>query len=165
MEDTGSVVSLHKVNDNQVITITQNGTLIFWHVNSKWSPIKRVSVPNSDSLEIRISFSCLSCENFLALLIEPYSLVLFTLCRNTAIRPRHMPRPKDLQIRHYFTYPFEQRAICCDISQNEQYIAIGFETGQISVSLFCYARLLYIDFFFLQRLLVLTLSILRLLDY
>lgn len=136
VENTGRVVSLHRLNDNKVITITQNGVVVIWHIDLNWSPMSRVSISNSSDMSI--SFSCLSHnKTFLAVLKEPRDLDLFALCENTMILPTHTPHVSThLQMQLCFTHSFVQRVTYCDISQDERYIAVGFETGQISVSLF-----------------------------
>lgn len=43
-----------------------------------------------------------------------------------------------IQLQHYYTHVFPEcssrKATCCDISSNERYIAVGFQTGLICVS-------------------------------
>lgn len=97
-----------------------------------WQLISEVDLSYPSSY---ISFSCLSSnQKYLAILSnESYCLSLFYITHEyitaslTSIKISQQPR---------FAHGFTQKATCCDISKNEQYVAVGFESGQISVSLF-----------------------------
>lgn len=86
-------------------------------------------IPFNTSLS-KVLFSCFSYnKTYLAVLNESYQLVLYYLYRNRQIFMEINEEP-------CFVYPFPRKTTCCNISQNEEYIAVGTETGEIFVSLF-----------------------------
>lgn len=100
-----------------------------------WQLISQIDLSYPSSC---ISFSCLSYnQNYLAILNESCRLTLFCIIHE------HTTSSARIQIREQpcLTHNFVQKVTFCDISKNERYIAVGFETGQISVSLF-YDRLI-----------------------
>lgn len=125
-----SINDIHKINDNHVVTVTQNGIITIWYINVPWQPISQVDLSNPSSC---ISFSCLSYnQNYLAVLNESHLILLHIIYENvvaSSTRIQIIEQP-------CFTHTFAQKATYCDISKNEQYIAVGLESGQISVSLF-----------------------------
>lgn len=134
VDNTGRVAFIHKLNDNHVITITQNGVILIWHVeNTIWWTISKREIPNPANTHI--SFSCLShMRTYLAVLNartdQSHELFLLNFHENNAITPTR------IETSFYFMHTFKQKMTCCDISQDEHYIAVGFETGLISVSVF-----------------------------
>jgi len=107
----------------------QNGIIMIWQVDRFWKLIRQVYLSNRTSC---ITFSRLSYnQNYLAILNESYHLTLLhityyeNIAASSSIQISEQP---------YFTHNFAQRVTCCDISKNEQYIAVGLESGQISVS-------------------------------
>lgn len=95
-----------------------------------WQLINQIDLSYPSSY---ISFSCLSYnQNYLAILNESCRLTLFCI-----IHDYPTASPARIQIREQpcFMHSFVQKVTFCDISKNEQYIAVGFEKGQISVSL------------------------------
>lgn len=132
-----SINDIHKINDNHVVTVTQNGIITIWYISVPWQLISQVDLSNPPSC---ISFSCLSYnQNYLAILNESHHLneshltLLHIIHENDVVasstRTQIIEQP-------CFKYTFAQKATYCDISKNEQYIAVGLESGQISVSLF-----------------------------
>lgn len=123
---TESINDVHIINDKYAITVTQNGVISIWYINVPWQLISQVDLFNLASCVI---FSCLSYnQNYLAILNESHRLTLLYIA--------HENTSTHIQINEQFhlTHSCEQKATCCDISKNEQYIAVGFESGQISVS-------------------------------
>lgn len=126
VKNTDRVVCIHKLN-NHVLTITQNGIIRIWNIDSTWCPINQTTIPYL--VGAHISSSCISYKKiYLAILIEPHRLMLYTLHENTTVSSIHV------QIKYYHLHIFKQKVTHFNISQNEQYIAVGLETGQISVS-------------------------------
>ncbi|KAL6265324.1 hypothetical protein P5V15_002125 [Pogonomyrmex californicus] len=119
---------IHEINNNHVITITQNGIIAIWYIDERWELRSQVNLSNPLS---HILFSSLSYkQNYLAVLNESYDLILLHIIHKNA-----MSSTIRIQISNepYFTYTFAQKATLCDISKNEQYIAVGLESGQISI--------------------------------
>ncbi|XP_012525104.1 apoptotic protease-activating factor 1 isoform X2 [Monomorium pharaonis] len=126
---TEAINDVHIINGNHAVAITQNGTITIWHMhNVPWQLISQVNLLNPLS---HISFSCLSYnQTYLAILNESCRLTLLyinyddTAASSTCI---------EIDERPCFTHIFAQKTTCCDISKNERYIAVGFESGQISI--------------------------------
>lgn len=127
------LIDIHKYMDNHVAIITQTdmkmiqfnsyNEIISWNLTS----ITKFHLPS------HVSFSCLSYnKTCLAVLSETYELALYHFCENRKVLLLYVKMNEE----PYFTYKFSCKITCCDISQNEQYIAVGTEKGQISVSLF-----------------------------
>ncbi|XP_014474786.1 PREDICTED: apoptotic protease-activating factor 1 isoform X2 [Dinoponera quadriceps] len=127
----GRVSFIHKLNDNYVITITQNGTILIWFVDQPiWLRGDRKDIPSS--ADTSISFSCLShLKTYLAVFKKSKArkciLYLITFYENKDLVPQR------IEMEVYLTHSFAQEVTCCDISQNDQYIAVGLETGLISI--------------------------------
>lgn len=121
----GHVAFIHKLSENHVITITNNGIIKLWHISIHWNVITNISLKQPSF----VTFSCLSYnKTYLAVLKNAQhlcTLYVYLFCKMPQLQFSRMP---------YFMHTFDQKTICCDISQNDQYIAIGLETGKISVS-------------------------------
>lgn len=128
VNNTGRVAFIHKLNNDNTVTITQNGTILIWYIDQTWLPISRKDINPSDT---NISFSCLSHKKtYLAVLKESYDLILYTFHENEIVVPTR------IEMELYYVNKFALKVTYCDISQDEQYIAVGLETGLIIVSLF-----------------------------
>lgn len=103
----------------------QKGIIMIWCTNElPWKLTQQISL----SLSAHISFSCLSYnQHYLAIVNGSRNLVLFCITHDVVIQISQQP---------CFTHTFVQNVTYCDISKNEQYVAVGFESGQIHVSLF-----------------------------
>lgn len=128
----GHIINIHKLNNNHMAIITQSDIKTIWFNECtetiSWELISQVPF----DLPSDVTFSCFSHnKNYLAVLNESNQLVLYYFCKNrTVLLPC-------IEINEQpYTCPFSWKAICCDISQNEQYIAVGTERGQIIVSFF-----------------------------
>lgn len=74
-------------------------------------------------------FSCLSYwKTTLVALNENGDVVVLKLQEDT------ITVPASIRIIEYCRMKYTQKLICCEISQDERYLAIGFEDGDISVS-------------------------------
>ncbi|XP_076619262.1 uncharacterized protein LOC143340817 isoform X1 [Colletes latitarsis] len=126
IENAGYVISIHEISEKHLLTITRNGIITLWSVNgTNWLRTDRVSIGSSDILT---TFSCLSYwKIILAVLNEPGDVVLYKLQEDT------ITSPACIKITEYFRKRYAQKLTCCDISQEEQYLAIGFENGDISI--------------------------------
>ncbi|XP_029154798.1 uncharacterized protein LOC114927905 isoform X2 [Nylanderia fulva] len=126
------VINIHKLYNDYVAIIMQNSIRTIYIPNlceerrATWQIISQLSFnPPSD-----VTFSCLSHNKFyLAVLNESCQLVLYYLNENIKVSPS----TKEINEEPYFNYTFASNTICCDISQNEQYIAVGIEKGQIFI--------------------------------
>ncbi|XP_076676313.1 apoptotic protease-activating factor 1 isoform X3 [Andrena cerasifolii] len=126
VENAGYVISIHEVNEKSVLTVTRNGVITLWNIHgTNWLRTDRVTVSNTNTFTI---FSCLSCwKAILTVLNENGDVVLYKLQKNTIVLPAC------IKITEYFRKKYSQRMTCCEISQDEQYLAVGFENGDISV--------------------------------
>ncbi|XP_031834716.2 apoptotic protease-activating factor 1 isoform X2 [Nomia melanderi] len=126
VENTGCVISIHEVNEKCVVTVTRNGIIKLWNINgTNWLQIDRVTIGGSGTITI---FSCLSYwKIILAVLNENGDVNLYKLQEDTI----HVPA--SIKITEYFRKKYTQKLTCCEISQNDQYLAIGFENGNISI--------------------------------
>lgn len=130
VNSTGCIINIHKFDDNHVISITQNGIITIWSTNGPWQSINQETIDNLANMpNIHILFTCLSRNKYLAILREPYHLIIYVLYESAAMTT--MPR---VQLWHYYTHVLPQKATCCEISPNERYIAVGLQTGLICVS-------------------------------
>ena len=129
IENTGYVIAIHKLDQENIATVTKNGIITIWNINStNWLRVDRVTVGNSDIIS---TYSCLSYHrSFLAVLNENGDVVLYKLQKNTISLPAY------IKIMEYFRKRYTQKLSCCEISQDEKYLAIGFEDGDISVSFY-----------------------------
>ncbi|XP_018369153.1 PREDICTED: apoptotic protease-activating factor 1-like isoform X2 [Trachymyrmex cornetzi] len=123
-----SIHNIHLINDNCVITVLKNGEIKIWYTSIPWQLISQVDLSNPPS---NIIFSCLSYnQKYLAILNESHRLTLLYInYENIAASLPHI----QINEQPHFTHSFAQKAICCDISKNEHYIAVGLESGQISI--------------------------------
>ncbi|XP_011876259.1 PREDICTED: apoptotic protease-activating factor 1 isoform X2 [Vollenhovia emeryi] len=121
---------IHKIDDNYVVTVTQKGVIALWYISIPWGLISEVALPPSSC----ISFSCLShCKNYLAILSDS-QLTLFYIIHEFLTDALNTSSAQiKIGEQPCFTHCFAQKVTCCDISKNEQYVAVGFESGQISI--------------------------------
>ncbi|XP_025153495.1 apoptotic protease-activating factor 1 isoform X2 [Harpegnathos saltator] len=127
VNNTGRVMFIHKLNDDHVITISQNGVILIWQIDQTvWQTKSRKEISNS--ADTNITFSCLSHKRtYLAISRESHDLILFTFNENKNVLPTR------IEAIYYYKHNFVQKMTYCDISQDELYIAVGFETGLISI--------------------------------
>lgn len=125
-----SIYDIHIINDNYIVIMQSGQIKICYKSNILWQLINQVDLSNPPS---NIIFSCLSYnKKYLAILNESHRLTLLDINYvNIAASSQHI----QINEQPRFIHSFAQKAICCDISKNEQYIAIGLESGQISVSI------------------------------
>ncbi|XP_011342861.1 apoptotic protease-activating factor 1 isoform X2 [Ooceraea biroi] len=125
IESKGCIAHIHALSNYHVMTITQNGIMTLWRTIMPWRLMSQetgASLPNT-----HISFTCLSHHNkYLAIIKEPNHLIVYTLYEDAEVMP-------SMKLRHYYNHGFSHRVTCCDISQNEQYIAVGLQTGLICI--------------------------------
>lgn len=122
--NTGYVIAIHTIDHECLVTITRNGIITIWNIkNMNWLQTDRV---NGSS---EIIFTCLSYQkNFLAVLNENRDVVLYKLQKDIILNPSY------IKIIEFSRLTYIHKLTCCEISQNEKYLAIGFENGNISVS-------------------------------
>lgn len=128
----GHIIDVHKLNNNHMAIITQSDMKMIWFNECtetiSWELISQVPF----DLPSDVTFSCFSHnKTYLAILNESNQLVLYYFCKN-----RTLLSYMEINEQPYYTSLFSWKATCCDISQDEQYIAVGTERGQIIVSLF-----------------------------
>lgn len=130
---TSRLIDIHKLMDNHVAIITQTDVQIIQFNLCNEIISWRITSITKFHLSSHVTFSCLSHNKiFLAVLNESYQLALYYFCKNRTVLPPYMEMSEEPN----FIYTFPSKITCCDISQNEQYIAVGTEKGQVSVSLF-----------------------------
>lgn len=130
---TARLIDIHKLMDNHVAIITQTDIkIIQFNLRTETIYWKLTSITKFH-LSSHVSFSCVSPSKiYLAVLSESYELALYYFYKNRTVLPPYIEMNKE----PHFIYKFPWKVTCCDISQNEQYIAVGTEKGQICVSLF-----------------------------
>lgn len=128
IENAGYIISIHEVHNEYVITVTQNGVIILYNISgTKWTIISKATIDNKN---VNIYFSCFSYgKQFLALLSESQHLFLYNLQEDDTVTP------PCIKIELYHKELFREKPTYCDISHNQKYLAIGFKTGNITVSL------------------------------
>lgn len=127
------LIDIHKYMDNHVAIITQTDIKMIQFNSCNETISWDLTSITKFHLPLYVSFSCLSYnKTCLAVLSETYELALYHFYENREVLPPYM----EMNEEPYFTYKFSYKITCCDMSQNEQYIAVGTEKGQISVSLF-----------------------------
>ncbi|KAI4502395.1 hypothetical protein M0802_002307 [Mischocyttarus mexicanus] len=126
VENTGSIISIHDVHNEYVITVTQNGVITLYNISGTlWTKISRATV---ESANVNIYFSCFSHrKQFLALLNDNQDLFLYNLQEDDTVTPRC------IIIRLHHSQSFKDKPTYCDISQDQKYLAIGFKTGSIEI--------------------------------
>ncbi|KYM96416.1 hypothetical protein ALC62_12922 [Cyphomyrmex costatus] len=113
------------IDDEYIMIVMQNGIIALLCIRMNWRLISQIDLSNLFS---SITFSCLSCnQKYLAILNELHHLILLYINYGNFYGSTTETE------QFYHTYSFPQKAICCDISKNERYIAVGFESGQISI--------------------------------
>ncbi|CAK9826161.1 Apoptotic protease-activating factor 1 [Anthophora retusa] len=124
--NTGCVISIYEIDTKYIVTVTRNGVVTTWYINgSDWSRMCIVTVGSPD---IVTTYSCLSYKkNFLTVLNENGDVVVYNLQYDTRTVP------VNIQIKEYFRKKYGCKLTCCEISQDEKYLAVGFENGEISV--------------------------------
>ncbi|XP_072748469.1 uncharacterized protein [Anoplolepis gracilipes] len=128
----GCIIDVYKLDDNHVAIITQNDIQIwFWTILTETSELIPKLIRQLPLKDSKVLFSCfrnLSNKTYLAILNESCQLILHCLYSDRTVL--ESPCKK---IQFYFIYTFSCKTTCCDISQNEQYIAVGTEKGEIFI--------------------------------
>ncbi|KOC61301.1 Apoptotic protease-activating factor 1 [Habropoda laboriosa] len=126
IEDTGYVISIYEIDTKYILTVTRDGIIRIWYASgSNWLRRRKVTVGSPDIVTI---FSCLSYEKrFLTVLNENGDVILYYLQYDTRTVP------VSINITEHFRKKYSCKLTCCEISQNEKYLAVGFESGEISV--------------------------------
>lgn len=126
VDNAGYVISIHKVTRICIVTVTRDGIITIWNIrNTNWLRTDRITIGNAGVVS---TFSCLSYKgNFLAVLNDNGDVVLFKLQNDT------ITLPPCFKIAEYFRKKYITKSTCCEISQNEKYLGIGLENGDISV--------------------------------
>ncbi|KAL0120735.1 hypothetical protein PUN28_008418 [Cardiocondyla obscurior] len=116
------IYNVHIINDNYVVTVSNNNIMI-WFIDVPWQYKNQISPPYSSP---SISFSCLSYnQNYLAILNGSYLTLFRIICEYELY--------SEIELQLYFKYTFTQKVTCCNISKDERYVAVGFESGRISI--------------------------------
>ncbi|XP_076176382.1 uncharacterized protein LOC143151283 isoform X2 [Ptiloglossa arizonensis] len=125
IESAGYIISIHEVNEKHVLTVTRNGIITLWNINgTNWLRIDRITI----SSNILTTFSCLSYwKTILAVLTEISDVILYKLQEAT------ITSSVCNKITEYFRKKYEQKLTCCEISPKDQYLAIGFVSGDVSI--------------------------------
>ncbi|XP_015189029.1 PREDICTED: apoptotic protease-activating factor 1 isoform X2 [Polistes dominula] len=126
IENSGSIISIHDVHNEYVITVTQNGVITLYNISgTKWTIISRAKV---DGATVNIYFSCFSHKKqFLAMLSNNQDLFLYNLQEDDTVTPRC------IIIGLHYRKSFKEKPTYCDISHDQKYLAIGFKTGSIAI--------------------------------
>ncbi|XP_076236256.1 apoptotic protease-activating factor 1 [Calliopsis andreniformis] len=128
IENVGYVISIHEVNENYIVTVARNGVVALWTINhTSWLRRDSVTIGGSESNMVTI-FSCLSYwKSTLAVLNDNGDVVLYKLQEDT------ITVPQCIRLTEYCRIKYTQKLTCCEISQDEVYLAVGSENGDISI--------------------------------
>lgn len=127
VENTGYVISIHKLNDESVMSVSKEGKIIFWIIEDyEWRSFYECI--DGDGT---IIYSCLSIyKTFLAVLKDEQILVMYKMPDMDTIESN--PVKLEIFMKHSYKNPLSS----CQFSQDEKYLSIALDGGDISVSRF-----------------------------
>jgi WD40 repeat protein len=125
IEDSGHVIFVHKITENCAMTVAKDGKMKYWLIEDfKWRELYEFS--DNDGT---IIYSCLSSfKLFLAMLKDELKVVIYKM-------PNIENEQWDnIKIECHMKYGYKQQLNSCEFSQDEKYLAIALDGGDISVS-------------------------------
>lgn len=124
-KNTGNVVSIHKLNDESVMTVSKEGKIKFWIIEDyEWRSFYECT--DSDDT---IIYSCLSIyKTFLAVLKDEQMLVIYKMPDMDTVESN--PVKLEILMKH----SYKNQLSSCQFSQDEKYLAVALDGGDISVS-------------------------------
>ena len=143
VQETGRVISIHHIDKKHSITVGRNGLISFWRVyNMDWERV--MTLQPFDENE-SLSYSCLSPgKEFLAVLTTTGQMSVYRINKADA---ESLADAEDEPIAAYFSDPtkikeedvvlrfcFKTKLTCCAFSSDDNYLAVGVQNNDISVS-------------------------------
>ncbi|OXU28229.1 hypothetical protein TSAR_009640 [Trichomalopsis sarcophagae] len=124
LENTGYVISINKLNDESVMTVSKEGKIICWIIEDyEWRSCYECIDENGT-----IIHSCLSIyKTFLALLKDEQILVIYRMPDMDTIESNL--GKLEIFMKHSYKNPLSS----CQFSQDEKYLAVALEGGDISI--------------------------------
>ncbi|XP_066591533.1 apoptotic protease-activating factor 1 isoform X2 [Prorops nasuta] len=124
--NTGYVTAIYAINKRIVITLTKNGVITLWTVEKNyWDPIKQSAI--AEDCNMHILNTCLNFDKkFLSVITESQEVFSFDLIEIASSM-------SNTDINIFYKHQFCNKISCCDITQNGQYLAAGFENGEILI--------------------------------
>ncbi|XP_033214877.1 apoptotic protease-activating factor 1-like [Belonocnema kinseyi] len=122
----GEVISVHEMAPNEILTVKKKFMIGYWNIwGNEWTrETQNDNLKNSNAISSNVSPG----KTYLAVLNENQKeLVLYVKIKN------HEVTPAQVSINFYEHYSFETNVTCYEFSENEQYLAIGFDDGNISI--------------------------------
>ena len=116
---------MHKISENSVITISKDGNIKHWVIEDmEWRELHLFVDNNGTTI-----YSCLSNDKiFLALLKDDQKVTIYKL-------PNVETEQSDnLNMEPHIKHEYKQQLSSCKFSQDEKYLAIALDNGDISVS-------------------------------
>ena len=122
--NTGDVISVHEVDKNIIITVNKD-CVKYWDVcKGNWQLLFQ-----TESSQNAISSTIGTGKSYLAVLNETQrDMVLYNIVKDLQSEPS-----EDLVNVYDMLSEFNDNITCFEFSNDEEYMAIGFEKGDISV--------------------------------
>lgn len=134
IEGSDNVIFVHKITENCVMTVSRDGKIKYWSIEDfEWWGIYEFA--DNDGTVIH---SCLSATKLsLALLKDEQQVIIYKM-PNTDTE-----QPNNFKIEFYMKHYYKQQLHSCEFSQDEKYLAIALDGGDISVSTLNYETKCY----------------------
>lgn len=130
LENSNKVMYISKMTENCVMTISVDGNIKYWMIimlykeNVEWQEIYEFKIS-----DVVITHSCLSkLKCFLAVVDNKKNLLLY---RISNIDNENFG---DLKIESFMTYEYKEVLNICKFSEDDRYLAVALDNGDISVS-------------------------------
>ncbi|XP_015609645.1 apoptotic protease-activating factor 1 isoform X2 [Cephus cinctus] len=129
VENTGNIISMHKLNDKQVLTISQTGLIKLWLIrDADW---RRIAITQCDNGTAEILYTSLSFQKtLLSVLMSNYKFELYAIQKDSTTMPEQIRLTRvvcevDLGYRYGLT--------CCSFSHDDKYLAVGLSNGDVRI--------------------------------
>ncbi|XP_043482771.1 apoptotic protease-activating factor 1-like isoform X2 [Leptopilina heterotoma] len=126
--DTGDVMSIYEMENDQILTVTKNFVIKYWYVcgyNWHLGTSENYEAANSTAISSTLSAG----KQFLAVLNEDQkSVVLYNIYKDRNVDPVQV----SINL-HHENYSYQEKITCMEFSRDEKLFAIGYESGNISI--------------------------------
>lgn len=131
VQDTGDVMSIYEMDNEQILTVTKNFVIKYWYVcGYNWHLGNSQNYASANSIAISSTMS--AGKSFLAVLNEDRkNVVLYNIKKDYQVDPIQV----SINVYHE-NYNFQNKITCLEFSKDEKLFAVGLENGNISVRLF-----------------------------
>lgn len=127
IQDTGHVISVHKLSDDSVMTVSKEGIINFWIIQDfEWRCF--YDFTDNDGTIIHSSLS--DNQSFLAILKDEQTLIIYKIPDLDSIESN------SINLEIVMKHNYKENQLCfCRFSQDEKYLAVALDGGNISVSI------------------------------